>query len=1010
MAINMRRNAVPRLSTGCPTAAVAVAVLLAFGSPPVWAVHDTGVFELDGNSASGGADDFDSVFSGTAGSFRHVFVQDSAEPDSTVHESDDKDNDKILPLANDWGCVTKGNVTDKLDLREAFAASYVIGGKVHVFFGATRDSNLGDANIGFWLFQNKVVCDPVSKKFVGPKTHGDLLIVGPFTGGGNTVTVKVWMWREPDQCLGNLTGCGTNVNERTVVLGVDCVTTPDPPGHHTSALAATVCGTANGSPITVGWQGTPVGTNKYFEGGVNLTDFFTQSGITPVCYISFKAETRSSQSLTAQLEDFAGGELDTCGSLYVEKVTNSLGSPGQSFDFTVKKSGSTIDAFSLTDADPTQKTSGLDTGTYRIEEAAVGAFTTTAKCRGGGFAAGADYIPGTDFSLTVGDQIVCTFVNTDATPASAPPTIRVDKVTIPPDQADVFSFKIEGPATFATQTFSLADDSASHDTGTLTDLSAPYKITETAPPGWALTGATCRRQNAGVGTVFSYISGHDLTVNAGDEITCTFVNTLGVSSSQKGCITVDVVTVTPPSSAGQLFNFTTAGGPSALNDMFSLKDADAPHQTCDLDPGTYTVSQTPVAGWFTTATCEGGPFGSGAAYTSGSNITLGAGDQVSCTFTNLQVRALGSNFCAKPIAQTTINSLFPGNTGMDHVIRTDLGESIQAILDVADDFNGDGVILIGILTNASGVAGGSARENIVINRAYSNPFGLFACSVTLRADNPALPTAEITSLATPPGIVVFDLHPADSSVAGWKVGGSGRYIRNARPTKNAIGFLIEGSNNTIQGAVAERNTGVGIKVTDDGNKLDTVDAMASGSHGIEVIGASNQLLKCDAGERAKANQGDGVRVTGDGNLIRECKAFANAANGISVTGSANQLIKNTAGDVSKGNGGDGIHVAGAGNLLDSNRASANTGDGLEVRGGSALAPNRLKANQSNMGSPGSSKENTGIEYRLADRVQNFGGGNKADNITVPKTSSPQKCPAFPATGATVNFAVENLCE
>jgi hypothetical protein len=203
---------------------------------------------------------------------------------------------------------------------------------------------------------------------------------------------------------------------------------------------------------------------------------------------------------------------------------------------------------------------------------------------------------------------------------------------------------------------------------------------------------------------------------------------------------------------------------------------------------------------------------------------------------------------------------------------------------------------------------------------------------------------------------------------------------------------------------------VGIKVEGTGNVVDTVAVMASGSHGFQVVGDNNQLLRIDAGDRARGNDGDGVNVSGDGNLVSEADAFANGGSGISVTGNQNQLMKNDAGDLAKGNGADGIRVAGWGNILQANRAQANMGDGFGISGGAAASPNRLKGNQSNTGSSGSSKENKGAEYRLLGHVRNDGGPNKADNIAVPKTSSPAKCANFPSTNATVNFSSANLCE
>jgi hypothetical protein len=300
----------------------------------------------------------------------------------------------------------------------------------------------------------------------------------------------------------------------------------------------------------------------------------------------------------------------------------------------------------------------------------------------------------------------------------------------------------------------------------------------------------------------------------------------------------------------------------------------------------------------------------------------------------------------------------------------------------------------------------------VISGAYAEPFALISCSVTLHDPNRSdgQPTARIASTATSPGnIFVMDLHGADSEVAGWKVEGDGRTLRNVFTSNNATGIWVVGNANMVHGGVNQANTGVGVKVEGASNVLDTVDAMANKSHGIQILGDNNQVLKTDAGERGKGNRGDGVNVSGNGNLISETRAFANVGSGIAVTGNDTQVLKSDAGDAGKGNGGDGIRVVGAGNLLDSNRARTNLGDGFDVSGGTSATPNGLRNNQSNTGSPGSTTENKGAEYRLLGYVTSE-GNNKADKIVVPKTSSPAKCPTFPAANATVDFSSANLCE
>jgi hypothetical protein len=91
----------------------------------------------------------------------------------------------------------------------------------------------------------------------------------------------------------------------------------------------------------------------------------------------FIAETRSSQETTAQLHDFALGNLSTCGSITIDKVAAGGGSTA--FDFTRTGTGFTT-PFTLTDAQTPNTTNNLTPGTYTVTEA-VEAAGTSPVCR-----------------------------------------------------------------------------------------------------------------------------------------------------------------------------------------------------------------------------------------------------------------------------------------------------------------------------------------------------------------------------------------------------------------------------------------------------------------------------------------------------------------------------------------------------------------------------------------------------------------------------------------------------
>jgi hypothetical protein len=196
--------------------------ILILSMSPAEAVHNTGVFELDGNSAvdTPPQDDFDTIFAGPGQSVDRAFIDDRALPDRTIQAGGDKDTD---PNAS-WGCVSKNNPVGKLDIRFAYAAAYVIGGDVHVFFGLNRETNDGEASVGFWFFQERVACDPIATggQFTGRKLDGDLMVVSEFSGGGTVATVDLYRWTDPTPALPE-SGDESLV---LVIAGADCLTQP----------------------------------------------------------------------------------------------------------------------------------------------------------------------------------------------------------------------------------------------------------------------------------------------------------------------------------------------------------------------------------------------------------------------------------------------------------------------------------------------------------------------------------------------------------------------------------------------------------------------------------------------------------------------------------------------------------------------------------------------------------------------------------------------------------------
>src|SRR5436309_4763657 len=166
-------------------AALLVALLMPSG---VLAVHDTGAFELDGNATSSTSDDWDKVChevtgtdcstsSNTTGA-KAVAWAAEPNPNSTIFTGGgSKDPIDIDQWAWKDGA---GGLPDKDNLLHAFAARYTAPAGDVLFFGSDRFDNSGDAQQGFWFFQNAVG--------TGYDTNGDGIpdAVCPQVIGGGT--------------------------------------------------------------------------------------------------------------------------------------------------------------------------------------------------------------------------------------------------------------------------------------------------------------------------------------------------------------------------------------------------------------------------------------------------------------------------------------------------------------------------------------------------------------------------------------------------------------------------------------------------------------------------------------------------------------------------------------------------------------------------------------------------------------------------------------------------------
>ena len=336
------------------------------------------------------------------------------------------------------------------------------------------------------------------------------------------------------------------------------------------------------------------------------------------------------------------GETVTCtfafvkGSrIVVDKVTDPAGDPTL-FGFTL--SGSSIPApetFQLAHATAPRTSGWLLPGvSYQVEETVAAAWDLTGISCVSSAGHSTSSAAGRSVSIALGpaDQVTCTFTNTKRG------GILVDEVTIPSGDPYSFSFNLQGGPDAVAQSFSLADASPVRDSGALKP--GTYAVSQAAAAGWDLTSAVCSDGSAPAA----------VSLQAGEIVTCTFTNT------KRGHIAVDVVVT--PSGDPQQFSLTLTGGPSAVNDAFTLRDADPAHLSGWLLPGGgYAAAAVTPTGYFAvSSSCDDGS-AVGA-------IALSPGETVTCSFVFIKGSRIVVDKVTNPAGDPTLFSFTLSGTAI----------------------------------------------------------------------------------------------------------------------------------------------------------------------------------------------------------------------------------------------------------------------------------------------------------------------------------------------------------
>jgi hypothetical protein len=324
--------------------------MLAFAQP-AGAVHDDGVFELEGNAEDDAAtgDDWENILNEDDSADSTTGIQLDGAPDdadgrgvSIFTGGGSKDQQDI----SSWKCKD-GSVPDKDEILHGFAARYtadidsdrvppgLTDDETILYFGADRFDNSGDAQIGFWFLQDPdgVGCTASGgggTSFSGIHSVGDVLVLSDFTQGGTQPTITIYQW----------VGSGGTDGSLDFIAGG--IVSPA-----TCGIAADddFCAIVNTDAETSPWDflnksgQTDFAHGELYEGGVNLSAPVF-GDLADECFSSFVVETRSSQSVTATLKDFVAESFEDCTAEIATAPTSASINAGQSNTDTATVTGS----------------------------------------------------------------------------------------------------------------------------------------------------------------------------------------------------------------------------------------------------------------------------------------------------------------------------------------------------------------------------------------------------------------------------------------------------------------------------------------------------------------------------------------------------------------------------------------------------------------------------------------------------------------------------------------------
>jgi uncharacterized repeat protein (TIGR01451 family) len=322
-----------------------------------------------------------------------------------------------------------------------------------------------------------------------------------------------------------------------------------------------------------------------------------------------------------------------------------------------------------------------------------------------------------DFTVNPGDKIACEITNTKTGTIVVVKSVEGSNGTFDftrswPSVDTEFELTTTEPTDSATETFSNLAPGG-------------YSVSEIAAEGYDGVVECSDTDNSSTTDLTA-----NLTLDAGETITCTWTNT------QRGQLVV--VKQTVPDGSEEQFDFVwnTAGGDEADETAFSRGDGQS-YGTA-VAPGDYTVTETAKSGWsLSDLECldgEGNPVGTidGATAT----VSIGAGETVTCIYENSQRGPLEFDKTVK--AGPTNNG--DGTWTIEYTLKVTSSSNIAENYDLEDELDfGDGIVPASAsVTSANGVALESDWDGVdhllIADDATISALGTHTYTVTVTAE------------------------------------------------------------------------------------------------------------------------------------------------------------------------------------------------------------------------------------------------------------------------------------